>query len=369
MVESESPIKIGNHYLIYLNKKLGNGAFGEIYLGLNMKTYEEVAIKLEKIKTKNQLHHETRILKELEGGIGIPKIYYFHQLENYSCLIEELLGPSLENLFNFCNRQFSLKTTLILGIQMINRIEFMHNHGIIHRDIKPDNFLMGKKEKEYLLYIIDMGLSKRYIDQNTHKHINFKEGKNLVGTVRYSSIFTHKGFEQSRRDDIESISYVLIYFLKGFLPWQGQKGKSKKEKYQKIMDMKMKIKIDDLCKNLPFEFSEFTSYPRNLKFEEKPNYDFLKNLLYDVIKKENIQLDYNYDWLILKKNEDEKEKEKEKFEEIKIFNNDNCTMNNNINNIIKSNDDVNINMNIFINTFKNFKEEKNLEIEDKKIEK
>ena len=100
MVESESPIKIGNHYLIYLNKKLGNGAFGEIYLGLNMKNYEEVAIKLEKKKTKNQLHHETRILKELEGGIGIPKIYYFHQLENYSCLIEELLGPSLENLFN-----------------------------------------------------------------------------------------------------------------------------------------------------------------------------------------------------------------------------------------------------------------------------
>ena len=131
----------------------------------------------------------------------------------------------------------------------------------------------------------------------------------------------------------------------------------------------MKIKIDDLCKNLPFEFSEFTSYPRNLKFEEKPNYDFLKNLLYDVIKKENIQLDYNYDWIILKKKEDEKEKEKEKYEEIKIFNNDNCTMNNNINNIIKSNDDVNINMNIFINTFKNFKEEKNLEIEDKKIEK
>ena len=188
--------KIGNHYLMYLNQKLDHGAFGEIYLGLNQKTLQEVAVKLEIKSSKHpQLHHETRILKELEGGIGIPKIYYFHQLENYSCLIEELLGPSLENLFNLCNRQFSLKTTLILGIQMINRIEFMHNHGIIHRDIKPDNFLMGKKEKEYLLYIIDMGLSKRYIDQNTHKHINFKEGKNLIGTARYSSIFTHKGFE------------------------------------------------------------------------------------------------------------------------------------------------------------------------------
>ena len=132
MVESQqTTIKIGSHYLLYLNKKLGNGAFGEIYLGLNQKNYQEVAIKLEKKINKPQLHHETRILKELQRGTGIPKIYYFHQLPNFSCLIQELLGPSLENLFNLCNRKFSLKTTLILGIQMLNRIEFIHNHGII----------------------------------------------------------------------------------------------------------------------------------------------------------------------------------------------------------------------------------------------
>ena len=368
MVESQqTTIKIGSHYLLYLNKKLGNGAFGEIYLGLNQKNYQEVAIKLEKKINKPQLHHETRILKELQRGTGIPKIYYFHQLPNFSCLIQELLGPSLENLFNLCNRKFSLKTTLILGIQMLNRIEFIHNHGIIHRDIKPDNFLMGRKEKEYLLYIIDMGLSKRFINQKTLKHINYKEGKNLIGTVRYASIFTHKGIEQSRRDDIEGISYVLIYFLKSGLPWQSQKGKNKKEKYQKILDIKINTKVEDLCKDLPSEFIQFVSYPRNLKFEEKPDYDFLKGLLYDIVKKEDIKMDYNYDWLNLNKMEDEKEKDVND----KNFNNEICTMNNisNNNNFKNYSADVNINMNFFINTFKNYKTEKNLDIEDKKIEK
>ena len=375
MVESQTTIKLGSHYLLYLNKKLGNGAFGEIYLGLNQKNYQEVAIKLEKKTNKPQLHHETRILKELQNGTGIPKIFYFHQLQNFSCLIQELLGPSLENLFNLCNRKFSLKTTLILAIQMLNRIEFMHNRGIIHRDIKPDNFLMGKKEKDYLLYIIDMGLSKRYIDPKTQKHIKFKEGKNLTGTVRYASIFTHKGYEQSRRDDIEGISYVLIYFLKGGLPWQGQKGKNKKERYQKIMDIKINTKIEDLCKDLPFEFIKFVSYPRNLIFEEKPDYDFLKSLLHNIIKREDIKVDYNYDWLNLNK-KDEKQKERSENEEkIKIFtdeniNNNNKSNNKNNNNIFRIfNDDVNINMNIFINNFTNLKEEKNIEIEDKKIEK
>ena len=365
MVESQTTIKLGSHYLLYLNKKLGNGAFGEIYLGLNQKNYQEVAIKLEKKTNKPQLHHETRILKELQGGTGIPKIFYFHQLQNFSCLIQELLGPSLENLFNLCNRKFSLKTSLLIIDQLLTRIEFIHSKNFIHRDIKPDNFLMGKKEKDYLLYIIDMGLSKRYIDPKTQKHIKFKEGKNLIGTVRYASIFTHKGIEQSRRDDLESIGYVLLYFLKSGLPWQSQKGKNKKEKYQKILDIKINTKVEDLCKDLPSEFIQFVSYPRNLKFEEKPDYDYLKGLLYDIVKKEDIKMDYNYDWLLLNKMEDEKEKD----ENDKNCNNEICIMNNISNKNKNYSADVNINMNFFVNIFKNFKTEKNLEIEDKKIEK
>ena len=288
--------KIGSHYLMYVNKKLGHGAFGEIYLGLNQKTVQEVAVKIEIKSSKHpQLHHETRILKDLQGGIGIPKIYYYHEIEKYSCLVLELLGKNLETIFNNLGRKFSLKTTLLLAKQIYNRIEFMHKKGIIHRDIKPNNFLMGKNDKNKILYIIDMGLSKRYLDQNKN-HIPFKDGKSLTGTVRYASIFTHQGIEQSRRDDIEGIAYNLIFLAKGKLPWQGVRVKNKKEKHKKILNKKLKYTPEILCKGLPEEFEILLKYARELEFTEEPDYYSIQMMFKNLMECYGKNLDDKFFW-------------------------------------------------------------------------
>ena len=171
-------------------------------------------------------------------GYGIPIVKSFGYNNNYNILVMELLGNSLEDLFQKQKRKFNLKTTCMLGIQMIDRIEWVHNKLIIHRDIKPDNFVMGRNEKNYIVYILDFGLSKKYWSTKNNCHIKFSQNKKLTGTARYASINALKGCEQSRRDDLEAIGYVLIYFLKGSLPWQGLKINRKEDKKKKIYEKK-----------------------------------------------------------------------------------------------------------------------------------
>ena len=160
----------------------------------------------------------------------------------------DLLGPSLEDLFNFCSRRFTMKTVLMLADQMISRIEFVHNKNFIHRDIKPDNFLMGIGRHCNKVFLIDFGLAKKYRDNRTRQHIMYREDKNLTGTARYASINAHLGIEQSRRDDMESLGYVSMYFNRGSLPWQGLKAATKKQKYEKISEKKMSTPVEVLCK-------------------------------------------------------------------------------------------------------------------------
>lgn len=215
-------------------------------------------------------------------------------------LVLDLLGPSLEDLFNFCSRKFSLKTVLMLADQMINRVEYVHSKSFLHRDIKPDNFLMGLGRRANQVYIIDFGLAKKYRDPVSHQHIPYRENKNLTGTARYASINTHLGIEQSRRDDLESLGYVLMYFLRGSLPWQGLKAGTKKQKYEKISEKKISTSIEALCKSYPSEFASYFHYCRSLRFDDKPDYAYLKRIFRDLFIREGFQFDYVFDWTILK---------------------------------------------------------------------
>ncbi|KAM3282149.1 casein kinase 1-like protein 3 isoform X1 [Capsicum chacoense] len=290
---------IGEKYK--LGKKIGSGSFGVIYLATHIETFEIVAVKIENRQTRHpQLLYEAKLYTILQGGNGIPNIKWRGVDGNDSVLIIDLLGPSLEDLVVHCGRKFSLKTVLMLADQMIARIEYLHTKGFLHRDIKPDNFLMGLGRKANQVYVIDFGLAKRYRDPISNRHIPYRENKNLTGTARYASCNTHLGIEQSRRDDLESLGYVLLYFLRGSLPWQGLKADTKKQKYDKIREKKVSTTIEVLCKSLPVEFASYLHYCHSLTFDQRPDYGFLKRLFRDLFTREGYKMDYMFDWTILK---------------------------------------------------------------------
>lgn len=185
----------------------------------------------------------------------------------------------------------------------------MHTKNIIHRDIKPDNFLVGIGKKQHIIYVIDFGLAKQYRDKKTGNHIPIREGKSLTGTARYASLNTHLGVEQSRRDDLESIGYILVYLTLGSLPWQGLPVKTKKEKYEKIKELKSKITVESLCKNCPPEFAEYINFCRKLGFVENPDYAYLRKLLKNVLVKQGYEYDYVFDWLLQKNHLNRKQKQ------------------------------------------------------------
>lgn len=292
-------LRVGNKYR--LGRKIGSGSFGDIYLGTTINTGEEVAIKLECIRTKHpQLHIESKFYKMMQGGIGIPRIIWCGSEGDYNVMVMELLGPSLEDLFNFCSRRFSLKTVLLLADQMISRIDYIHSRDFIHRDIKPDNFLMGLGKKGNLVYIIDFGLAKKFRDGRFKEHIAYKENKNLTGTARYASINTHLGIEQSRRDDLESLGYVLMYFNLGVLPWQGLKAANKRQKYERISEKKLSTTILTLCKGFPNEFANYLNYCRQMYFEQRPDYCYLRKLFRNLFHRLGFTYDYVFDWNLLK---------------------------------------------------------------------
>ncbi|XP_017236835.1 casein kinase 1-like protein 3 isoform X1 [Daucus carota subsp. sativus] len=284
-----------------LGRKIGSGSFGEIFLATNINTLEVVAVKIESRKTKHpQLLYEAKVYNILRGGAGIANIRWCGIDGENNALVLDLLGPSLEDLFVYCGRKFSLKSVLMLADQMLTRIEYVHAKGYLHRDIKPDNFLMGLGRKATQVYLIDFGLAKRYRDTGSHRHIPYRENKNLTGTARYASCNTHSGVEQSRRDDLESLGYVLLYFLKGSLPWQGLKAPTKKQKYDKIREKKLATPIDVLCKSHPIEFASYFHYCHSLKFDMRPDYGFLKRLFRDLFTCEGYESDNVFDWTILK---------------------------------------------------------------------
>ena len=293
-------IRVGGKYRI--SKKIGDGSFNEIYQGYDIFDNSEIAVKLEHNSIKYpQLLFESRLLKSIPG-IGIPKVYWAGVSGEYNVMVFELLGSNLEELFQNCEKKFSLKTVLMIVIQILDRIRHLHMHNYIHRDIKPQNFLIGKGENEHIIYLIDFGLAKRYREEYTNFHIPLRQNIKLTGTLRYASCNGINKKELSRRDDMESIGYLFIYLLKGSLPWQGLKIKQKSEKFSKIREIKMTIESTKLCEGLPDEFREYIDLVKNLEYEEEPDYSRYTNMFNELFKKKEYTKDYLYDWVGEKKN-------------------------------------------------------------------
>ena len=293
--------KLLNKYTII--KKLGEGSFGSIYSAKSQHNW--YAVKLEsRNRGQNLLENEACIMCYLRGK-RIPAIKTYANDINFNILIMELMGKSLEEIFeSLPNKKMSVNCVSKLGIQMMQILEYIHDKHIIHRDIKPDNFVMGRGDKSKYLYLLDFGLAKKYRSSTTLAHYRMIKKKNLTGTARYASINALNGLTQSRRDDLEAIGYVLMYFLRGKLPWQGLRVKNKEDRYHKIMEIKKETSPSLLCHGFPKEFKKYVEYTRNLEYEQDPDYDMLKNLFKSILIRDKTTKDnfYVYDWDIDNKN-------------------------------------------------------------------
>lgn len=288
---------------IELVKKIGAGCFGEVYRGKDKETDKEIAIKLEELKTQApQLAFEYDVAKKLAGdkmeapypqGFALP-CYFFENAGRHCALSMPLLGPTLENMIEKCRGKFSAKTTLLLGEQVLRRLEFLHSLEIVHRDIKPENFMLGRHETEHHVHLIDFGLSKAYwIDG---KHRKYRDRLNLTGTARYASLNAHHGIEQSRRDDLEASGYMLMYFLRGAMPWSGLAAKTQKEKFARIAQVKKETSLDSLCEGHPACFKTYIEATRALDYEQRPDYNALRKLYRDAFDEAGYKEDYDFDW-------------------------------------------------------------------------
>jgi serine/threonine protein kinase len=261
--------------------------------------WPKVAIKLEPKATKKllQLNFESKVYKLYRHTFGIPSMRWFGEAGEYNAMVSDLLGQSLESLFSMCGRRFSLKTVIMLAHQLLERIESVHKQSFIHRDLKPDNLLMGLNEKATIVHIVDFGLAKKYRDVKTLVHKASSMREDLTGTARYASINAQTFLEQTRRDDLESIGYILVYFLRGSLPWQGMQAKDDKEKHRNILESKRSNSPEKLCAGLPREFAAYLSYTRSLAFDESPDYSKWRSRFAALLGQHGWTLDWKFDWM------------------------------------------------------------------------
>lgn len=291
---------IKDKYMVF--SQIGRGAFGNVFKGVDIETQECVAIKFESQNVnKERLDKESQLytfLKEKNKGTFIPNIHWYGSVHTYNVLIMTRLGPSFEKLIRKYNYTIQLKTILLLTINFFKILRDIHSLDIIHQDIKPDNFAIGRNKLKKNIYIFDFGLSK--IKESKNSKIEKTNG--LLGTIRYASIRAHEGYPLSYRDDFESLMYMIIYLYNRRLPWQGIQGNTKDEKNRNVLEMKRKIDLSQLCYRLPIEYQKIINYSRNLEFNEKPKYDTLIKIIEDRLTDFGFNLNEQYEWTKLKTN-------------------------------------------------------------------
>lgn len=271
--------------------KIGSGSYGQIRLGTNIRTGQVVAIKFESINSDRQLHNEYQCYSILLERKGFPIVHFFGRYDDqYEVLVMERLARNLDTLFEDCGRKFTLKSLIFIALQLLKRFETIHTSRIIYRDVKPENFMLGTNTNT--IFIIDFGLSTIMTDSNRIG----QSTNELIGTSRYMSINAHQCKAQSRRDDLESIGYVFVYFLRGKLPWSGLKANNFKEHNQMIVDRKRSISPEELCDGHPHEFLYYLKYVRSLDFDSIPNYEKLRNMFKRRFHLEQFSDDGIYDW-------------------------------------------------------------------------
>jgi len=286
--------------------EIGAGSFGHVWKAKDHTNADQCAIKIEPSSLAiRPLKHEVRVYRKLQGCKGIPQLREYFETATDTIMVMDLLGTSLSSLFEFKQQKFSLYTIALLAIQMIQILEEIHERGYVHRDIKPANIVFDAASNTEL-FLIDLGMAKSYIDPQTGQHRPLEEGKSLNGTARYASINAHEGRGQSRRDDLESLGYVLTFLSTGSLLWQGLHSKDPTARNEAIYKMKKETPVEQFCSGFPAAaaLKIHIEYSRSLQYTERPNYDYLKQLYLDtLIRYEVDAVQGHWDW-------DEKQKSK-----------------------------------------------------------
>jgi casein kinase I family protein HRR25 len=238
-----------------------------------------------------------KILADANVSPRIPRVidYGYDKPSHSKALVLDLLGVDLQSIRKQCGGRFSIKTTLMLATRLIPTIRYIHSKDFVHRDIKPGNMLLGPKDSETSVYIIDFGIARRYKNPRNGTHMPFLDGKPLVGTVRYASLNTHFGIAQTRRDDIECLAYSLLDCLRD-LPWGHITGGSPKQFEDRVREKKRSWTPERLCVGIPNAFKILLSHARQLKFDEEPDYDGLQKAFINDMKQHGYSPDTPFDW-------------------------------------------------------------------------
>ena len=286
-----------------IKKLIFKTKYSLLYEGINIKQNEPVAMKFEKRISKENLLQSEAFLLFILKGFGIPKVITYGKSGLYNILIQELLGLSISDLWKLKkkeNENILRKDICMIALQCIDRLEYIHSKNIIHRDIKPHNFLIGRKDPK-IIYLIDFGFSRKYRSSRTGKHIKFKNNKMICGSLKFISVNGNRGYELSRRDDLESLAYMLIYLGNKSLPWTKVDYSKPSKNIIEIFRIKNLTTPEKLCKGLPEEYAEFLKYAKKLEFEQEPNYIYLKSLFTSILTKNQLKNDYLFFWIISKK--------------------------------------------------------------------